>query len=64
MDTEIKKTCAKCDKTCSDWVECDECKKRVCFYCRYDGYVADVWVLSFCYDCQPHLKKEKKFKTK
>ena len=53
---EEKKKCANCNKEVYQLSRCDECKQYFCFDCRYDGYDRDVWVLTFCYDCQPELR--------
>ena len=61
MENEREK-CANCDEI-KGLIQCDECKKRVCAQCRHDGYTGGehgVWVMTFCYDCQPHLRKRDK----
>lgn len=66
MEEEQKKkaakVCAKCGDETRNLVQCDQCKKRFCSgsECRYDAYDHDVWVLTFCYDCQPQLAKKHK----
>lgn len=53
------KVCLNCDKESSDLVTCDDCEQRVCYSCRHDGYVSDVWVITFCYNCHPELKENR-----
>lgn len=34
-------------------VTCDECRKRVCYACRWEGRTSEgVWVLTLCNDCR------------
>ena len=35
----------------SDLVQCEECERRVCSWCRIDSYHNDTWVMSSCDQC-------------
>lgn len=59
IENKNKPSCSKCEKEHCDLATCDVCDKRICYYCRYDGYVGDVWVVVFCYECHPELKEKK-----
>lgn len=50
--------CLKCNKKSCDLVTCDQCKVPICASCRHEGRVDGIWVITFCYDCQPQLEEK------
>ena len=55
---EQEKKCSRCKESDYALNRCDQCKKDVCYRCKHDGCVGGEHVLTFCYNCQPHLEKK------